>query len=300
MKRLGRLIIAALALTILSVSRQNAACVSAASDAELADRVYLSGGNYFDKETEMYVYVVEEAASAEVSCSVADGMLVNGPVRIGYNPIFPIMLYKDGSEVTPDWNRITDPGTYLVKIMSNGSPYNVLGFTIVGEYTSLTQYSLPDGCSVSLCTLNEKEIVTDIDVVALDQEGVYHVEYRNSFSKMTHSFTTCVDHTAPTLTLEGVVDGRAKGAVSIGDVDSQDEIFVTLDGKHIVPEDSKLRTIGKYYIRVTDPAGNSTEYEFEIVVSLDFYTILFLIAFAILIVGLVVYLMIGRRKMKVR
>ena len=300
MKRLTKYFVLAFALTFIFSLAAGVQKAHADED-DLADRVYIDKNAYYSKDKDLYVYIVPEVDNAEISCTVADKMIVNGPVRVSFNLIYPVIMYKDGYIITPDdWENITEPGNYIVKIIGGGMNYNIISFTIVGDYTNLTRYVLPNNCEMVLCMLDDEEISTDFGVVDFTKEGRYYVEYSNTKSLQNHDFTTCVDHTAPLLRLDGVVDGIAKRAVSLADANPEDELIITLDGATYIPSGSSLGEVGNYYIRVTDPAGNSTEYNFKIVVSFDVYTILFLVVFTILVAVLITYLMIGRKTIKVR
>lgn len=300
MKKFSFQIAVIIMLALLFTAGISADRTSAATDEQLASRVYINENLYFEKDTNRYVYIVTDVDNAEIGCTVADKMIVNGPVSISFSPIYTVSLIKNGQEVDTALDNITEPGTYIVRLLGNGTVNNVLTFTIVGQNTNLTQYVLPADCEMIYCTLNQKEIPYDQGSINFKDEGIYYVEYRNTMSKQNHSFVTMVDHTSPELTFSGVTDGKAKGAVVINGIEDGDDIFVTLDGTYYEPNGNVLNTVGKYFVRATDSAGNTSEYYFDIVVALDVYTVLFLILFIILIAGLLVYLMIGRRKMKVR
>lgn len=275
-------------------------CTYAATDDDMVGITYLDKNVYYSPAKGRYVYVVPDVDNAEISCTVADKMIVNGPVSVEFNPIYPVVLYKDGSEIDADWNNITEPGSYIVKIKDGVMKSNIFSFTIIGQYTNIDNYVLQDDCELVICTLNAEEQFNNTREIEFNEEGIYYVEYKNTKSKVSHFFMTEVDHTAPTLKLEGVVNGRAKGAVSLADAEADAELFITLNGQYYVPNGNLLGEVGDYYVRITDPAGNSNEYLFEIIVSLDMYTILFLIVMIGIIAGLLTYLMIGRKKMKVR
>ena len=61
----------------------------------------------------------------------------------------------------------------------------------------------------------------------------------------------------------------------------------------------KLTRSGKYTVTITDPAGNSSVYNFIIMVYFNGGSIIFLILIVVVIVGIIAYVLISRKRLRV-
>lgn len=264
------------------------------------DRVFLRTNVYYDKADGMFTYVMEDVGGAEIKTNVVDGMMTNGPVSISCNIAFTLLLYRNGVQVdNPDMSNITEPGAYVLQIQGTGNSYMVMKFTIVGRFSSVENYRLPAGFAISRVYMNDEDLELSGGEVEFSTEGYYIVESVCINTGEEYSVTINTDFTKPVLALEGVVDGVARGVVDLRDAEQGSTLYVERDGVYI-GSPLELTQTGKYYVKITDMAGNFSEYYFDIIVHLDVITVLFIVVFFVLIGALGVYLLMSRRKMKVR
>ena len=112
-----------------------------------------------------------------------------------------------------------------------------------------------------------------------------------------------IDHTPPEITFEGLdEENNAKGPVTISGMSKDDTISILFNDEEAVSLDSdnQVSETGYYHVVITDPAGNSVEKDFRILLYLNVSATLFIIAFALVIVGVIVALYIARKRLRVR
>lgn len=264
------------------------------------DRVCIDTNVYYDTAENCYIYVIENLGNVEIQSSVASGMYTNGPVSLKYNNTLNVTVFKDGVQLeASDYSEISEPGSYVVQLMGSGVSSSVLNFTIVGELGAFSKYVMPKGFSIMGLYKDGEEVETNGSVAEFGEEGFYLVDYMNIETGVTYSLRVTVDKTPPTLALEGVVDGVAKQGVSLRDKEEGATLYIEQDGVSINPP-AVLEETGKYYVKITDAAGNYSEYSFEIRVGINGMTLLFVIVFIIMVIALGVYLFVERTKMRVR
>jgi hypothetical protein len=133
----------------------------------------------------------------------------------------------------------------------------------------------------------------------MNEDGFYRVQYECARNGMSYTLQTTVDHTPPTLALENVVNGLARGPVDISDLEEGCKIGITLNGGDMSYR-NELTLSGDYEIILQDPAGNLTNYAFSILVYFDVNSLVFFGLVVLLIAGTGVYLYMERKNMRVR
>lgn len=106
-----------------------------------------------------------------------------------------------------------------------------------------------------------------------------------------------MDATAPAATLTGVESGGStKGGVTLSDLTEKATVEVYKDGEKIEYElGSELTEVGQYRVVLTDELGNSTEYTFEILYSVNGAAIALIIIGILIIAGIIVGIVLGKR-----
>ncbi len=273
-----------------------------AQAAEADSMVYITRGEYYDTEQQVFVYPIEEMNGVHIFSTAANEMVVTDPVTVSADPGVEFTLYRDGEAVSEPRTTQSRAGSYAVCVTTNsGGAQTVLSFTIISAVSSnLTRYKIPTGFQVTAVTRNEEK--QDIgDGYTVDfSEGIYRVSYRCMNTGLTYELCTTIDQTPPSLRLDAVNEnGVARAAVDISDLESGDTVVIRRNGQNIAYSEV-LSDSGSYYIRITDPAGNAVEYTFRIHAYLNGSAILFFLVILIVVGGLLVYLMRERKHIRVR
>lgn len=265
--------------------------------------VRLGDGVYYSGEQERYLYDIS-GRTDRVSASVMDGMVVQEQVFIEAEEKVKLTVLLNGKEIDlDDMSAVQDVGRYVVQARNgSGDMENLFSFTIVGRETNqLTEYQLPASFVVAEAFYEESPLETESDRVVFDGEGTYRITYECTRSRKEYTLELVIDRTAPTLQLEGVEDGKISGPVSLTDLEQNATIQGTLEGEAISLEGkTKLTKSGRYRIQVSDAAGNMNSYSFTILIYLNNSSYIFIVLFIFLIIGIVLYLMLCRRNLKIR
>lgn len=270
------------------------------AEAAEENRVAVNDNMTYDPDEHMYVYSVTGDGIYEVMSNVADGLLTNGPVVIRHDAVTNVKVFRDGEEVdSSEFEALTKPGAYVVNASLNGNSNRILGFTIIGASSSISEYKLPMNFSVESMTLNDAAIDFDPYEIYFDYEGDYMLTFCCGAAHTMHDVFITIDKTPPTLALVNVKNGEAKGPVSLADAEPGADLYIEFNNIAIMPVET-LTTTGTYYVKITDEAGNSSEYKFDIVVAINSSTVWFIVIFVILLIGITVYLVMSRKKMRIR
>ena len=271
--------------------------ISQAAGDLYAGLIGISQNVYYDSETGLYRYIVNEQAGKYVTCSVADNMVVNGGVSLFIEDNLVYTIYRNNSKVEDiDEESISRPGNYTLFVGDE----RILSFTIVGEYDSITAFTAPEGFYITEVIRDNEPISSEGSMVDMTGEGEYRVSYACDSNKMSYTFRTIVDHTAPILALSAVdEDGKARGAVDISDLEDGATLTVIHEGKEIEPEGTELIQNGNYQLIVTDRAGNVTNYSFLIMLYFNMSSIAFFVLIILSFLGVAAYIIISGKRIRV-
>lgn len=265
--------------------------------------ISLADGGIYDRESHMFVYTVSGGTST-VTSSVADGMITTSAVSIDLSGAGDARLYLNGEEVDDAlYSNITDIGMYSLVVSGNDVSNQLLSFTIVPEVTGMIDsYKLPLGFDLQEVAVDgEIKTIDDVSKVDMTEDGEYLITYRCNLTGIDYGLDVVIDHTPPTLTLEGLKDGRAGGPVTIKDPGEDDKYSITLNGEKLkYPSDGELTQPGYYVVTVTDTAGNTVTESFEIGFYLNSQGLWFGILFLLVIVTAIGYMIWSRKKLRVR
>ena len=265
-----------------------------------ADIVSLGASSYYDRDRSMFVHVLA-ADGSKIYSSVAYGMVTTDPVCIEIPAGVNAALYYNGREVSePDYSSLRTPGSYLLSVDNGATRIQPFKFTIVNGVTgTVNEYRMPSGFAVTEVLRNGESVPITVDAVDLSEEGDYQITYYCQPTALPYYLNVGIDHTPPTLALEAVKDGVARGPVSLEDIESGDRVYITLDGEPIGYSE-KLTQSGSYVVNLQDEAGNVTTYKFVIQVYFNFNSLVF---FAIIMIALGVVLFCifrARKHLRVR
>ena len=265
---------------------------------ETSSRVMVSGGITYDQVMERYCY---GAGTGDVYSNVLDGMVVQGTVVIsGDDGIsYTVCLDSEPLEVQQEY-ELSTPGSYAVMTGSENSQQKLFSFQIIGTATNqLMSYALPTGCMASSMQLDGEDVLIDNRMLDFATEGHYAITYQCVRSNVTYSLDFTVDRTPPTLTVEGLKGNKARGPVTITDLEEGVTLLMTKDGDEIKAK-KNISQPGEYHVQVTDAAGNTNEYTFFILFYLNAGGISFGSILLVCIIALGIYLYISRKRLRVR
>lgn len=271
-----------------------------AETGEKNPRIQITPDISYSGSEKLYYYRVSDIATPFTS-NVMDGMITSGAVDITSPVGIDCELYRDGVLCDGAMTGIRTPGAYVLRVKSNsGVSLPVLAFTVVGASAGFVSgYTMPEGFSVTGVVYNGESVSYRESFADLSADGDYKVEYRCGATGAAYSLTLTVDHTPPELKLEALKDGKAWGPVDISDVEPGGSVAVYRNGEE-EKYTSVLTKSGQYELVVSDAAGNKTSYAFTIMIYFNSGTLVFCIAVAAIIAGVAVYVLIARKKLRVR
>ena len=130
----------------------------------------------------------------------------------------------------------------------------------------------------------------------LFEDGMYEVGV--IANGKTYTFTITIDAVAPTLVLNGVVNGgTTKDSVTITDISEPSRVTVYLNDKEIsYTHGNILKSGGNYKVVVTDECGNFTEYSFSIEKTMDNANLTLIVIGCIGALGVIVFVILKKKK----
>lgn len=262
-------------------------------------RVSVADGIIYDNSQLLYGYN-SSTGSGYVYANVLDGMITQNGVQISADDGVSYTLYRDSEPYTPQEDTITEPGSYTVTCGQKGSEQKLLSFTVIGDrINEPVSYAMPTGCIVTEETLDGEDAMTDNRSVDLSEEGHYVISYRCVRNNVEYQLDMTVDHTPPTITADGVKNGKARGPVTLKNMEAGSTLVILKDGQQITKR-AILTQPGAYTVKVTDEAGNSNAYSFYILFYLNAGGISFGLILVAVIAALGIYLYVSRRRLRIR
>ena len=265
-----------------------------------ADIVSMSANSYYDRSLGMFAHVLSSDGS-KIYSSVAYGTVTTDPVRIEIPAGVDAALYYNGREISePDYSSIRTPGSYLLSVDNGATRIQPFKFTIINGITgAINEYRMPSGFAVTEVLRNGESVPVTADAVDLSEEGDYQITYYCQSTVIPYYLNVSIDHTPPTLALEAVKDGVARGPVSLADIASGDKVYITLDGEPIGYTE-ELTQSGSYVVNLQDEAGNVTTYKFVIQVYFNFNSLVFFALIMTALIVVLVYIFRARKHLRVR
>lgn len=268
-----------------------------------ATRIRITNNMYYDREARVFIYPTG-VSTYEVRASVADGMVVTEPVEITADEGVELTLTRNSTVLEEsDLSHIADVGRYSVSVRVIDSSVTLFSFTIVGASTNLPGgYTMPDGFYIIDATVNEEPADYERNFIGMEQEGLYDVEYVCPDTAIHYHLMTNIDRTPPQVTLDGKLDknGRFHSAVQVGGLQAGDSVTMTRDGTAVdFPADGRLTEAGVYQMQFYDAAGNAVAAQFTILVYLDLNSLLFFALVCVSLAGVLAYILVKRKKLKV-
>ncbi len=275
----------------------------AAGDSQL---VYMITEDYgFDSSSRMYVNYVRGDKNKYYFSSLPKGIITNGSISFQMGSRNQYALYRNGERVTDmDISNIVQEGAYVLETFGQGSSdAERFEFTIVQTLTnSLEQFLIPEGFRFTEVDVNgEQAAAPSGTVYQMPSDGRYRFVFECGEIGMSYTVQVEKDTVAPMLEFMGLIDGIAKGPVTMLRRDEDAVVEILRDGLEIsVPYSGVLEEYGDYVVSIRDKAGNFTEYRFTIRI---YFTMMSMVVFLLLIMiaaGLLGYYRYVKTHLRVR
>ena len=235
-----------------------------------------------DKEVDFTINVNDKGLSNSVTVTAAEDVtliLTKGE---------EVVEYKLG-------DAITEVGDYTLTVTDALGNKAKLSFTIVESLVQKFEYNFDEAPGFEKVLVNGEEKRLNYGTLELLEDGTYEVEVVADGA--TYSFKVTVDMTAPTLKLEGVADkGTTKSGVTLSDLSEKATVEVYRNDEKVEYTFGEMLTeVGEYRVVVTDEAGNTTAYTFEIQEGYGWIVIAVVALVVVLLAGGVVLILLKKR-----
>lgn len=221
---------------------------------------------------------------------------LSNSVTVNANETITATLTKNGEEIEYSFGEaITEQGEYVLTLTDNLGNQSEISFIIVDPLVQGFEHNFDDTQGFEKVTVNGEDKRLNYGTLELNEDGIYEVTVYVNGEQYT--FVIEVDHTAPTITLEGVENGGVtKGDVVVSEMSEEATMKVYRDGVEIEYKiGNELSEIGKYKIVLTDACGNISEYNFEILYSMNGGAIALVIIAVIVVAGIVTAIVFGKK-----
>lgn len=262
--------------------------------------VALSGSCSYDVSSKTYIYSTSSSELTNIKSNVFDGMITSDIVSVESEIAAQIVIYKEGKEINSNlYSRITEPGVYVVRTVNEDK--QVFTFTIVGQRSGLIYaYDVPGIFNISKATKDNQEIKFVGRHIDMSEEGQYCVRYKCPSTGVVEELNVYIDHTAPELVINGVENGIARKAVTIGEIEQDSTLVLTRDDGEIIDYTEPIKIAGDYTAVYTDVAGNGNTYYFTVKVFLDGGAWIFVGLAAAVVILAVGYMIFCKKNMRTR
>lgn len=236
--------------------------------------------------------------SVDFAADIYDNAIINSMIfTAGEN--LTVSITKDGEAVAYKFgDTLTVAGNYTVTLTDELGNSKTFNFTIAEPLVQKFFHNFDNVSGLDKVSVNGEETRLNYGDLTLDKSGAYEIAV--TVDGKDYTFTVTVDATAPAATLTGVENGGStKGGVILSDLTEKATVEVYKDGEKIgYALGSELTEVGQYRVVLTDELGNSTEYTFEILYSVNGGAIALIVIAILVVVGVIVTVVIIRKKGK--
>ncbi len=236
--------------------------------------------------------------SVDFAADIYDNAIVNS-MTFAAGENLTVSVTKDGEAVAYKFgDTLTAAGSYTTTLTDELGNSKTFSFTIVEPLVQKFFHNFDNVSGLDKVSVNGEETRLNYGDLTLDKSGTYEIAV--TVNGKNHTFTVTVDATAPAATLTGVENGgKTTGGVVLSDLTEKATVEVYKDGEKIEysPGD-ELTEVGQYRIVLTDELGNSAEYTFEILYSVNAGAVALIVIAVLVVVGVIVTVVIMRKKGK--
>lgn len=261
-------------------------------------------GFVYNENTSMYEYGLYSGGT--IVSNVINGEITNDDVAFSVSENVSYTIYLNGEIVEVADSVLSDPGFYRIVFKEdnmdfalnyqNEWEYPYLHFRIVNSAVNdIEYYNAPTGCVIRTVQVDDsvvfettEENPRTIDYYRLENDGDYYFEVYNATENKTEWVNIVKDTEAPIFGIE-VKNGKATVSYESDDIKSC-ELWINNEKVENFDPTSFVGR-GRYELKVTDVAGNSSYGTFFLKNSINFGSIA-AIALFLIIVGLGIWLVV--------
>ena len=236
--------------------------------------------------------------SVDFTADIYDNAIVNSMTFTARENL-TASVTKDGEAVAYTFgDTLSAAGNYTATLTDELGNSKTFNFTIAEPLVQKFFHNFDTVSGLDKVSVNGEETRLNYGDLTFDKSGVYEIAV--TVNGKDYIFTVTVDSTAPALTLTGVENGGStKGGVTLSNLTEKATVEVYKDGEKIeYALGDELTEVGQYHVVLTDELGNSTEYTFEILYSVNGGAIALIVIAVLVVIGVVVTAVIMRKKGK--
>ena len=233
--------------------------------------------------------------SVDFAADIYDNAIVNS-MTFSAGENLTVSVTKDGEAVAYTFgDTLTAAGNYIATLTDELGNSKTFNFTVTEPLVQKFFHNFDNVSGLDKVSVNGEETRLNYGDLTLDESGAYEIAV--TVNGKDYTFTVTVDATAPAATLTGVENGGStKSGVTLSDLTEKATVEVYKDGEKIgYALGSELTEVGQYRIVLTDELGNSTEYTFEILYSVNGGAIALIVICILIVVGIIAGAILGRR-----
>ena len=261
-----------------------------------------------DAVTVQYAY--GQKAPTGTLTGVENGGYTNGAVMFKWTDEATVTVKRNGEIIEYRSGRdIREDGEYLITIENFDGFKSTYSFIIDSQAPEIKLNGVIKGgtvnTDVSLTHTYQAELYRDGELVGeyisdtpITEDGEYKIVVTDLSGNVTET-TFTIDKTAPTIALNGVLNGgTTKGRVSLSLPDEDVSVKVYLNDEEIeYVKGDKFISAGTYRITVSDAYGNVSEYTFEILKSANGAVIALIVIGVVAALGGVEVIVMKKKKL---
>lgn len=259
----------------------------------------------FDSGSRQYVNYVRGDREKYYYSSLPKGIITNQAMSFQMGSRNQYALYCNGERVTEaDVSNIVQEGAYVLETYGQGnSDAERFEFTIIQSRTnSLEQFAIPEGFRFTEVYLDEERVAVPSGTVCrMSSDGLYRFAFGCEEIGISYQVQVEKDTVAPMLEFVGVIDGIARGPVTVLREEEEAVVEVTRDGMAVnLPYTGILEEYGDYVVTIRDRAGNYSEYKFTIQMYFTTISMLVFILLIMIAAGLLGYYRYVKTHLRIR
>ncbi len=236
--------------------------------------------------------------SVDFAADIYDNAIVNS-MTFAAGENLTVSVTKDGEAVAYKFgDTLTAEGNYTATLTDELGNSKTFSFTIAEPLVQKFFHNFDNVSGLDKVSVNGEETRLNYGDLTLDKSGTYEIAV--TVNGKDYTFTVMVDATAPAATLTGVENGGStKGGVTLSDLTEKATVEVYKDDEKIeYALGIELTEVGQYRIVLTDELGNSAEYTFEILYSVNGGAIALIVIVILVVICVIVAVVIMRKKGK--
>lgn len=236
--------------------------------------------------------------SVDFAADIYNNAIVNS-MTFTANENLTVNVTKNDEPIAYAFGEVlTEPGNYVVTLTDELGNRETYSFTITDPLVQSFFHNFDNVLGLDKVSVNGEETRLNYGDLTLDKSGIYEITV--TVNGKDYAFTVTVDSTAPAITLTGVENnGSTKDGVILSDLTEKATVEVYKNGEKINYKlGDELTEDGQYRVVLTDELGNTSEYNFEILYSINAGAVALIVIVLLVAVGGIVTVIVMRKKGK--